>query len=133
MFSQHSAPPVTAHVSDSIRVHRARQWALPPVQLPVEKAYFEQIIENAPEAISIIDTDLKHFAYQRRVHPHVRLYASEAVGQRIDPLIVPPDRYAETAWIPRLSRRKARYRSRPVASEKTAHWLRFCSPRHRLQ
>src|SRR5271170_2241632 len=65
----------------------------------VEQAYFEQIIENAPEAISIVDPE-KHIL--RINGEFTRLFgftAAEAVGKRLDKLIVPPDRYAETAWI----------------------------------
>jgi len=67
--------------------------------LPVEKAYFEQIIENAPEAISIIDDNAR---VQRINGEFTRLFgytAAEVAGSPLDKLIVPPDRYAETAWI----------------------------------
>jgi len=70
-----------------------------PVQLPIEKAYFEQIIENAPEAISIIDTDRNILRINAEFTRMFGFTAAEAAGQRIDLLIVPPDRYAETAWI----------------------------------
>ena len=39
------------------------------------------------------------FSHQRRVHPPVRLYRGRGLGKRLDHLIVPPDRYTETAWI----------------------------------
>jgi PAS domain S-box-containing protein len=69
------------------------------VPLTVQKAYFEQLIENAPEAISIIDDE---FHILRINGEFTRLFgftAADAVGNRLDLLIVPPDRYAETAWI----------------------------------
>ncbi len=65
----------------------------------VEKAYSEQIIENAPEAISIIDLDLKILRINAEFTNLFGFTAAEAVGKRLDRLIVPPDRYAETAWI----------------------------------
>jgi two-component system, cell cycle sensor histidine kinase and response regulator CckA len=65
----------------------------------VEKAYSEQIIENAPEAISIIDLDLKILRINAEFTNLFGYTAAEAVGKRLDALIVPPDRYAETAWI----------------------------------
>jgi two-component system cell cycle sensor histidine kinase/response regulator CckA len=67
--------------------------------LPVEKAYFEQIIQNAPEAISIVD---KEHRILRINGEFTRLFGftpAEATGNTLDRLIVPPDRYAETAWI----------------------------------
>lgn len=68
-------------------------------EVPIEKAYFEQIIENAPEAISIVDQNLHILrinAEFTRLFGHT---AADAIGKRLDELIVPPDRYAETAWI----------------------------------
>ncbi len=67
--------------------------------LTVEKAYFEQLIENAPEAISIVDENVNILRINSEF---TRLYgftAAEAAGKRLDLLIVPPDRYAETTWI----------------------------------
>ena len=65
----------------------------------VEKAYFEQIIENAPEAISIIDEDVRILRTNAEFTRLFGFSAAEAVGKQLDHLIVPPDRYAETAWI----------------------------------
>ena len=64
-----------------------------------EKAYFEQLLENAPEAISIIGDELKITRINAEFTRMFGFTAAEAVGVRIDHLIVPPDRYAETAWI----------------------------------
>jgi PAS domain S-box-containing protein len=75
--------------------------AIVPAEVPptVEKAYSEQIIENAPEAISIIDLDLKILRINAEFTSLFGFTAAEAAGKRLDTLIVPPDRYAETAWI----------------------------------
>jgi len=70
--------------------------AVPPV---LEQTYFEQIIENAPEAISIIDLELKILRINTEFTRLFGFTAAEASGKRLDLLIVPPDRYAETAWI----------------------------------
>ena len=67
--------------------------------LTVEQAYYEQILENAPEAISIIDQDLNIVRINGEFTRLFGFSAAEAVGKRLDSLIVPPDRYAETAWI----------------------------------
>ncbi|MFZ0684575.1 MAG: PAS domain S-box protein [Terriglobales bacterium] len=64
-----------------------------------EQAYYAQILENAPEAISILGPDLKIARINAEFARLFGFTASEAVGKTIDALIVPPDRYAETAWI----------------------------------
>jgi PAS domain S-box-containing protein len=67
--------------------------------LDVEKAYLEQIVENAPEAISILDLELR---IVRINDEFTRLFGfgdDETYGKVIDTLIVPPDRSAETVWI----------------------------------
>ena len=69
------------------------------VRLTVEKVYFEQIIENAPEAISIVDAELRILRINGEFTRLFGFTAAEAAGKRLDHLIVPPDRYAETAWI----------------------------------
>jgi len=93
------APPISALTPDSAPA------ALPTngdaVESPptVEKAYFEQIIENAPDAISIIDQDLRILRVNGEFTRLFGFTAAEAAGKWLDQLIVPPDRYAETAWI----------------------------------
>src|SRR5580704_15835976 len=67
--------------------------------LPVEKAYFEQIIENAPEAISIVDEAHRVLRINREFTRLFGFSAAEAAGKSLENLIVPPDRCAETAWI----------------------------------
>jgi PAS domain S-box-containing protein len=65
----------------------------------VQKAYLEQLIESAPEAISILD-DQHHI--MRINEEFTRMFGfqpEESLGHRIDTLIVPPDRHAETRWI----------------------------------
>ncbi len=95
----HGAPPTFTHISDPTAATSPSNGNAAEVPLPLEKAYFEQIIENAPEAISIID---QKFHILRINGEFTRLFgftAAEAAGKRLDLLIVPPDRYAETAWI----------------------------------
>jgi two-component system, cell cycle sensor histidine kinase and response regulator CckA len=85
-----------SHAAEPISLHNGNGVETP---FTIEQAYFEQIIENAPEAISIVDPE-KHIL--RINGEFTRLFgftAAEAVGRRLDQLIVPPDRYAETAWI----------------------------------
>lgn len=65
----------------------------------LQKAYLEQVVECAPEAITILDPE---FQITRLNSEFTRIFgfgAAEALGQRVDALIVPPDRNAETRWI----------------------------------
>ncbi|MGA9526933.1 MAG: PAS domain S-box protein [Terriglobales bacterium] len=69
-----------------------------PGAVTVEQAYFHQLIENVPEAISILD---ENNCVIRVNSEFARLFgfSSDLAGQPIDQLIVPPDRHAEIAWI----------------------------------
>ena len=77
--------------------------AIPPSstesEVEIQEAYLEQIIENAPEAISIIGPALKILRINSEFTRLFGYAREEAIGQNLDSLIVPPDRYAETSWI----------------------------------
>jgi two-component system, cell cycle sensor histidine kinase and response regulator CckA len=94
-----AVPPVFAHSSDPSPTPTPTNGNAAEVPLTVEKAYLEQIIENAPEAISIIDQELRILRINGEFTRLFGFTADEAVGKRLDLLIVPPDRYSETAWI----------------------------------
>ena len=109
-------PAVSAEVLRAQALREARQRGIPPVltrispespgngnsaghSIDLEKATLEQIVENAPEAISILDLD---FNILRINDEFTRLFgfaSDEANGQMIDTLIVPPDRSAESVWM----------------------------------
>jgi two-component system cell cycle sensor histidine kinase/response regulator CckA len=99
--SEHGAPPIPTLASDDISGPVTPESLNPSgVRIPLmEQAYYEQILENAPEAISIIDEDLNISRINGEFTHLFGFTAAEAVGKKIDTLIVPPDRYAETAWI----------------------------------
>ena len=87
-------PPVLTQVSEApSNGHSAAN------SLDVEKAYLEQIVENAPEAISILDLDLRIMRINGEFTRLFGFTAEEAHEKVIHALIVPPDRSAETAWI----------------------------------
>jgi PAS domain S-box-containing protein len=67
--------------------------------LETEIAYLEQIVENAPEAISILDLDLRIIRVNDEFTRLFGFAANDAHGKALDTLIVPPDRSAETVWI----------------------------------
>jgi two-component system cell cycle sensor histidine kinase/response regulator CckA len=84
-YNEPAATPANGHSADSA--------------ISIEKAYLEQILENAPEAISIADPDLRVIRINGEFTRLFGFSAAETLGRPIAPLIVPPDRYAETAWI----------------------------------
>jgi two-component system cell cycle sensor histidine kinase/response regulator CckA len=68
----------------------------------IQIAYLEQLVECAPEAISIVDME---YRITRLNGEFTRIFGfgpKEALGQCVDSLIVPPDRNAETLWITEL-------------------------------
>ncbi len=88
------SPPVLAQIPDA-----PSNGDSPAHRLDIEKAHLEQIVENAPEGISILDLELR---ITRINEEFTRLFGfapEEASGKAIDFLIVPPDRSSETAWI----------------------------------
>jgi PAS domain S-box-containing protein len=98
---EHGAPPVPTHTSDRTSDPATAPTNGNAAQAPdtVEKAYFEQLIENAPEAISIVDQEVNILRVNGEFTRLFGFAAAETAGKRLDLLIVPPDRYAETAWI----------------------------------
>jgi PAS domain S-box-containing protein len=64
----------------------------------IEQAYFKQIIENAPEAISILDENYRILRVNGEFTRLFGFSTEEAMGKPSH-LVVPPDRHAETAWI----------------------------------
>src|SRR5258706_11501891 len=94
-----SVSQVFTHISDPPPAPSPTNGNAPEVPLSVEKASLEQIIENAPEAISIVDQELRILRINGEFTRVFGFTADEAAGKRLDRLIVPPDRYAETAWI----------------------------------
>src|SRR5258706_15707395 len=109
-------PAASAEVLRAKTLREARKRGIPPVltqvpghtpsngsstgqNLDIEKAYLEQIVENAPEAISILDLDLRIVRINDEFTRLFGFTAEEAYERVIDALIVPPDRSAETVWI----------------------------------
>jgi PAS domain S-box-containing protein len=103
----------SAEVLRARTLREARQRGIPPVltqispgngssathSLEIEVAYFEQIVENAPEAISILDLDLRIIRINGEFTRLFGFAAEDAQGKVLDTLIVPPDRSTETVWI----------------------------------
>jgi two-component system, cell cycle sensor histidine kinase and response regulator CckA len=65
----------------------------------IQRAYLEQLVECAPEAISILDGEYRIVRINGEFTRMFGFSPEEAIGRRIDSLIVPPDRSSETQWI----------------------------------
>jgi PAS domain S-box-containing protein len=109
-------PAASAEVARAKMLRDARQRGTPPAltqvssespsngnsaghSLDLEKAYLEQIVENAPEAISILDLEKRIVRINGEFTRLFGFTAEEAYEKVIYSLIVPPDRSAETVWI----------------------------------
>jgi PAS domain S-box-containing protein len=96
---EHDAPPILTHISDPVPATSPTNGNAAEAPLAFEKVCFEQAIENAPEAISIVDQELRILIINGEFTHLFGFTADEAAGKRLDQLIVPSDRYAESAWI----------------------------------
>ena len=96
---ERGSPPSLTQASDATSTQTATPADPATHSLDVQKAYLEQIIENAPEAISIVNPDVRIARINGEFTRLFGFSSEEAVGHALDALIVPPDRYAETAWI----------------------------------
>jgi len=70
-----------------------------PNSAELQQAYLEQLVECAPEAISILDTDFRIVRLNTEFTRIFGFRPEEVLGKRLEPLIVPPDRSAETRWL----------------------------------
>jgi two-component system cell cycle sensor histidine kinase/response regulator CckA len=95
---QESAPSLSVF-SENATVKAPVNGYISPESPDLQSAYLKQLIECAPEAISILDTDLRIVRLNGEFTRIFGYSAEEALGQRIESLIVPPDRNAETRWI----------------------------------
>ena len=87
---ERGAPALSRAGEEETEVARARAAA--------HKAYLEDLVECAPEAVSIVN----QYEIVRVNGEFTRMFGfgvEEAVGRRIDELIVPADRGTETQWI----------------------------------
>jgi two-component system cell cycle sensor histidine kinase/response regulator CckA len=67
--------------------------------LTIQKAYLEQLVESAPEAIAIVDTKNIVQQVNREFTRFFGYTNSEAVGKNLDGLVVPEDKQSEGKWL----------------------------------
>jgi PAS domain S-box-containing protein len=65
----------------------------------IQKAYLDQLVECAPEAITILDTCHQVTRINSEFARMFGFTLEEALGRPLDELVVPPDRTAESDWI----------------------------------
>jgi PAS domain S-box-containing protein len=70
-----------------------------PEHPEIQQAYLEQLVECAPEAISILDTEYRIVRVNEEFTRIFGLTAEEALGQHVDGLLVPEDCIAESQAI----------------------------------
>jgi two-component system, cell cycle sensor histidine kinase and response regulator CckA len=73
--------------------------------LTVQKAYLEQLLELAPEAVVIVDTKNIVQRTNREFTNFFGYTPSEAIGRDLDELVVPEDRRDEGRWLDREAER----------------------------
>ena len=82
---------------EGLRAERTAPWnENDPV---IQKAYLEQLVECAPEAITILDTAHHITRINSEFSRLFGFSAEEATGRSLPSLIVPADRLAESDWI----------------------------------
>jgi len=84
---------------DNATVQGSRSSTSPADKPEVSREYLAQLVECTPEAISILDPQLRITQMNSeftRVFGH---QPEDALGRHLDSLIIPPDRNAETRWL----------------------------------
>src|SRR5579863_9666643 len=96
---QNSTPALSLSTKAIVAVSEEVPSSFAAENHALQTAYLEQLIEGAPEAISILDTDLRITRLNGEFTRMFGFSPEEALGRPLESLIVPPDRTAETRWI----------------------------------
>src|SRR5277367_2024657 len=67
--------------------------------LSVRSQYLEQLFESSPDALVVVDDSLRAQCVNQEFQRMFGYSASQAMGQPLDDLILPPDRAPESQWI----------------------------------
>jgi two-component system, cell cycle sensor histidine kinase and response regulator CckA len=94
---QRGSPPALVTPGEMIRGEWTPAWD--EHDPAIQKAYLEQLVECAPEAISILDTNHQITRINSEFTRLFGFTAEEALGRHLASLIVPDDRSAESQWI----------------------------------
>ncbi len=66
--------------------------------LDLRRQYLEQLFETSPDALLVVDASFRTQCVNREFQRMFGYSASQAMGQPIDALILPPERAAESDW-----------------------------------
>jgi two-component system, cell cycle sensor histidine kinase and response regulator CckA len=91
------APPSLDHPGDGL----VPDWqsSIDQADPIVQKAYLDQLVECAPEAVTILDTNQQITRINSEFTRMFGFSPEEALGQLLDSLVVPAGRNAESQWI----------------------------------
>lgn len=90
--------PILSHPDETAPVQEKTQRG-DPNSNQAHRVYLEQLMECTPEAISVLDPSYRILGINEEFTRTFGFPAKEAVGKRIDELIVPPERRSEAQWI----------------------------------
>lgn len=92
-----TAPPALSSSGDTL----APDWqtSFDPSDPVIQKAYLDQLVECAPEAVAILDANQQIARINTEFSRMFGYSPEEALGQQLSSLVVPPDRAAESRWI----------------------------------
>lgn len=88
------APPSLLRSNPEPATQQDQSWTSD--NLEIQKAYLEQLVESAPEAITILDTEYRVMRINSEFTRMFGYTAEEARGKNIESLIVPPEGVPET-------------------------------------
>src|SRR5271155_1327667 len=96
---QRGTPALSAPAHRTAAISARAVSAIPSEDPQLQKAYFEQLLECAPEAVSILDAEYRIVRVNSEFSRIFGFQPEEVVGRRLASLILPPDRSAELRWI----------------------------------
>ena len=87
------------NLSQKGSVEKSFKQNTPEEILDLRRQYLEQLFESSPDALIVVDASFRTQCVNREFQRMFGYSASQAMGQPIDALILPPDRAAESEWI----------------------------------
>ena len=96
---QRGTPTLSVPARRTAAISATTVPAIPGEVPELQTACFEQLLESAPEAISILDAEHRVTRLNSEFTRIFGFQPEEAVGRSLASLILPPDRSAELRWI----------------------------------
>ena len=96
---QHGTPVLSVPANRTAAISAKTVSTIPSEDSELQNAFFEQLLECSPEAISILDAEFRIVRVNGEFTRIFGFLPEEVVGRRLASLILPPDRSAELRWI----------------------------------